>query len=113
MSQLLELPIDELKIDKSFVLALDSDHRARAITRATVELARALNLVVVAEGVENSETLESLRHLGADVAQGYHIGLPLTSRQLDVFFSQRSAHELLPDAIPVRVGSGESAIASA
>jgi EAL domain-containing protein (putative c-di-GMP-specific phosphodiesterase class I) len=99
---LLELPIDELKIDKSFVLALDNDHRARAITRATIELARALNLIVVAEGVENAETLESLRHLGADIAQGYHIGLPLTSRQLDAFVEQRGKHGLLPDSIPVQ-----------
>ncbi len=112
LSQLLELPIDELKIDKSFVLALDSDHRARAITRATVELARALNLTVVAEGVESSKTLESLRQLGADVAQGYHIGLPLTSRQLDAFFARRSKHGFLPDAIPVSVGNHESATAS-
>jgi len=100
MSQLLELPIDELKIDKSFVLGLHTDHRARAITRATIELARALNLVVVAEGAENVDTLRSLRQLGADVAQGFYIGLPLTSRQLDTFLAKRTRHGLLPDPIP-------------
>ena len=101
MSQLLELPIDELKIDKSFVLVLDADHRSRAIIRATVELARALNLTIVAEGVENPDTLESLRQLGADVAQGYHIGLPLTPRQLDSFLALRTNYGLLPDPIPI------------
>jgi diguanylate cyclase (GGDEF)-like protein len=88
MSQLLELPIDELKIDKSFVLALQSDHRARAIIRATIELAHALNLTVVAEGVELAEDLRLLRRLGADIAQGYHIARPLTTDQLDEYLAQ-------------------------
>ena len=101
MSQLLELPIDELKIDKSFVLILDADHCARAIVSATVELARALNVVVVAEGVENATTLESLRRLGADVAQGFHIALPLTPNQLDTFLGQPSHHGLLPEHVPL------------
>lgn len=81
------------------VLMLDADHRARAIVSATVELARALNLVVVAEGVEDSNTLESLRRLGADVAQGFHIALPLTSNQLDSFLAEPTNHGLLPDLI--------------
>ena len=112
LSQLLELPIDELKLDKSFVLVLGSDHRSRSIIRATIELARALNLVVVAEGVENAETLEALRRLGADVAQGFHIGLPLSSRQLDAFLAQRSRHGLLPDPLPISVADGRTAHAS-
>jgi len=82
MSQLLELPVDELKIDKSFVLALGGDLRAGAIISSTIELARALNLTVVAEGVECLESLTSLRDLGTDVAQGYHIARPLSPAQL-------------------------------
>jgi len=68
---------------------------------ATVELARALNVVVVAEGVENATTLESLRRLGADVAQGFHIALPLTPNQLDTFLGQPSHHGLLPEHVPL------------
>jgi diguanylate cyclase (GGDEF)-like protein len=85
MSQLLQLPIDELKIDKSFVLALEHDDRARAIISSTVELARALKLVVVAEGAEKTSNLNSLAYLGVDIAQGFYIARPLTSTELDKF----------------------------
>jgi predicted signal transduction protein with EAL and GGDEF domain len=82
MSQLLGLPIDELKIDKTFVLALLTDGRAESIVRSTIQLGRALNLRVVAEGVETSEVLVLLRELGVDVAQGYWISRPLARDQL-------------------------------
>jgi diguanylate cyclase (GGDEF)-like protein len=85
MSQLLELAIDELKIDRSFVTGLAADARAQAIVRSAIELARALNLTVVAEGIERPDELSSLRSYGADVGQGYVIARPLTSRQLDAF----------------------------
>ena len=85
MSQLLELPIDELKIDKSFVLALEDDDRARAIISSTVELARALKLVAVAEGAEKASNLNSLAYLGVDIAQGFLIARPLTTDELDLF----------------------------
>jgi diguanylate cyclase (GGDEF)-like protein len=85
MSQLLDLPIDELKIDKSFVLALEEDDRARAIISSTVELARALKLVAVAEGAEKVGNLNSLAYLGVDIAQGFLISVPLTSAELHVF----------------------------
>jgi predicted signal transduction protein with EAL and GGDEF domain len=85
MSQLLQLPIDELKIDKSFVLALEEDDRARAIISSTVELARALKLVVVAEGAEKTSNLNSLAYLGVDIAQGFFIARPLTSHELHRF----------------------------
>jgi EAL domain-containing protein (putative c-di-GMP-specific phosphodiesterase class I) len=82
MSQLLGIPIDELKIDKTFVLALLTDGRAESIVRSTIQLGRALNLRVVAEGVETSEVLASLRELGVDVVQGYYVSKPLASDQL-------------------------------
>ena len=100
MSQLLELPIDELKIDKSFILALESDHRAEAIIRSAVELGRALNLTIVAEGTETIESLNTLRHLGTDIAQGYHIARPLTPDQLDHYLTQPTHHGLLPEPVP-------------
>jgi diguanylate cyclase (GGDEF)-like protein len=90
MSQLLGLSIDELKIDKSFTFGLTSDPRAEAIVRSTIELARALGLTLVAEGIETEEVLRSLQSLGADIGQGYLISRPLTPQQLDEYLAQPS-----------------------
>jgi EAL domain-containing protein (putative c-di-GMP-specific phosphodiesterase class I) len=100
MSQLLALAIDELKIDKSFTLALTSDPRAQAIVRSTIELARALGLTLVAEGIETEEVLLTLQGLGAEVGQGYLIARPLPVAQLDEYLTQpnRVRPLLLPDA---------------
>jgi diguanylate cyclase (GGDEF)-like protein len=100
MSQLLGLAIDELKIDKSFTLALTSDPRAEAIVRSTIELARALSLTVVAEGIETEEVLRSLQSLGAEVGQGYLFARPLTCEQLDDYLAQpeRARQPLFPDS---------------
>lgn len=88
MSQLLGLAIDELKIDKSFTLALTSDPRAEAIVRSTIELARALSLTLVVEGIETEEVIRSLQSLGAEVGQGYLFARPLTCEQLDTYLSR-------------------------
>ncbi len=99
MSQLLALAIDELKIDKSFTLALTSDPRALAIVRSTIELARALSLTLVAEGIETEEVLRTLQGLGAEVGQGYLFARPLTSEQLDEYLAEPELVRrlLLPD----------------
>jgi diguanylate cyclase len=100
MSQLLALPIDELKIDKSFVLALGSDDRALAVVGSIIALGRALNVVVVAEGVEDLNTLTTLRRFGVDVAQGYLLARSLTPDQLDAFLAQPADQiRLLPGPI--------------
>jgi len=91
LSQLLELPVDELKIDKSFVLALGVDARARAVVTATIELARALGLTVVAEGIESSTSLHAVTELGVDVAQGYFVACPYSTTQLEDYLTSRSA----------------------
>lgn len=66
-----------LKIDKSFILELTSSPRSRAIVRAIVRMAESLDLSVVAEGVENEETLNLLRDMGAGQAQGYYFAKPM------------------------------------
>lgn len=66
-----------LKIDKSFILELSSSSRSRAIVRAIVRMAESLGLTVVAEGVEDPQTLEWLRQIGAGQAQGYYFSRPL------------------------------------
>jgi diguanylate cyclase (GGDEF)-like protein len=77
LSYLSQLPISKLKIDRSFVAAMRLSEREQSIVRATIELAHGLGLETVAEGVEDDETLELLRELGADIAQGYFIGAPV------------------------------------
>jgi diguanylate cyclase (GGDEF)-like protein len=70
------IPATELKIDKSFVLDMLDDERTRQLVRSMIELAQNLQLEVVAEGVENAETLQLLSDFGCDYAQGYFIGRP-------------------------------------
>jgi EAL domain-containing protein (putative c-di-GMP-specific phosphodiesterase class I) len=79
LSFLRKLPIHELKIDRSFVLAMRGDADAAAVVLSAVSLGRSLDLRVVAEGVEDDETFEELRRLGCDQAQRYLIGPPMTA----------------------------------
>jgi diguanylate cyclase (GGDEF)-like protein/PAS domain S-box-containing protein len=69
-------PVDIVKIDRSFVAGLGVNHCDNAIVRGVIELAHALGLVVVAEGIERPEQLEELRSLGCDIAQGYLFARP-------------------------------------
>jgi PAS domain S-box-containing protein len=82
LASLKNLVVDELKIDRSFVQAMATDASARAIVRAIVDLADALKLRVVAEGVEDRATWDVLVGLGCDVAQGYLLSPPLAAAEL-------------------------------
>lgn len=77
LAYLHRLPISMVKIDKSFVRGLAKDEGGRAIVRATIDLAHVLDFTVVAEGVEDAETLALVRDLGCDEVQGFHIARPL------------------------------------
>lgn len=77
LAYLKALPVDELKIDKSFVMPMQEDGSGEVIVRSTIELAHNLGLSVVAEGIESELHLQTLRRLGCDVGQGFHIGRPL------------------------------------
>jgi diguanylate cyclase (GGDEF)-like protein len=70
------LPLDKIKIDRSFLTRIDHDAAARDIVRSIVDLSRTLRLVCVAEGVETASQVEILRELGCTVMQGYHFGMP-------------------------------------
>jgi diguanylate cyclase (GGDEF)-like protein len=76
------LMVDELKIDRSFVMAMDDDQDSATIVRATIELAHRLGLRVVAEGVETATSREHLQAWGCDEIQGYLLGRPMTTDQL-------------------------------
>jgi diguanylate cyclase (GGDEF)-like protein len=77
LGYLKRLPVDELKIDKSFVLGMVDDSDDAKLVRLVVDLAHNLGLTVVAEGVENAPIWNALHRLGCDEAQGYHMSRPL------------------------------------
>jgi EAL domain-containing protein (putative c-di-GMP-specific phosphodiesterase class I) len=77
LGYLKSLPVNDLKIDKSFVINMMEDSGDLVIVQSTIELAHNLGLTVIAEGVESDETWRRLRALGCDVAQGWLIGRPL------------------------------------
>lgn len=79
LAYLKRLPVDELKIDKSFVMSMETDLDDAKIVRSTIDLAHNLGLTVVAEGVENAKVWDLLRELNCDQAQGYHMGKPMPS----------------------------------
>jgi EAL domain-containing protein (putative c-di-GMP-specific phosphodiesterase class I) len=85
ISRLLQFPIDELKVDQSFVIP--TDERARSYLTAIVRFGQGLGLRVVAEGVEDHQTLMYLRALGCDVVQGYLIAKPLPASQVHDWLS--------------------------
>jgi diguanylate cyclase (GGDEF)-like protein len=77
LSRLRRLPVDEIKIDRSFVAHMDSEHGDALIVQSTIELAHNLGLRVVAEGVETEAIWDRLRELGCDYAQGYFVCKPI------------------------------------
>jgi diguanylate cyclase (GGDEF)-like protein len=82
LGYLRELPVDEVKIDKSFVLGMTANAGDAAIVQAAVTLGHSLGLRVVAEGVEDAETQRRLAAMGCDLIQGYHTGRPMTPEEL-------------------------------
>jgi diguanylate cyclase (GGDEF)-like protein len=91
LGYLKRFPVRELKIDRSLVGDIVHEPRDRAIVRSTVELGHNLGLIVVAEGVEDSSTLELLDMLGCDQAQGFYIGSPMSAAEIDGLLRGRHA----------------------
>ncbi len=91
LAYLRELPVDELKLDRSFVTHLCTDPRAAAIVRSTVQLGHELGMVVVAEGVEDAAVQSSLTSWRCDLAQGYHIARPMSQDLFGTWLQDRIA----------------------
>jgi EAL domain-containing protein (putative c-di-GMP-specific phosphodiesterase class I) len=83
LAYLQRLPIDEVKIDKSFLHSVGQDLRRTALIEGIVNMAHALVLVVVAEGIESKQQLECLRRLDCDGGQGFFIGRPMPSARAE------------------------------
>jgi predicted signal transduction protein with EAL and GGDEF domain len=94
MAYLKNIPADELKIDKAFVLNMATDPVDAVLVRAAVSLAHSLGLQVVAEGVEQQAALDLLREMGCDLAQGYLIARPMPLQDLVAYLGGR------PEALP-------------
>ena len=80
LAYLKKFPVNELKIDKSFIIELDKNKNDDVIVRSTIELGHNLGLRIVAEGVENDSIYNSLAELGCDVAQDYYMSRPLDEK---------------------------------
>ena len=92
LSYLRALPVDELKLDRSFVSDLTSDERAAAIVRSTLQLSLDLGMSMVVEGVEDAATLTALRAWGCDFAQGYHIARPMPAERVLTWLAAQPAY---------------------
>jgi diguanylate cyclase (GGDEF)-like protein/PAS domain S-box-containing protein len=95
LAYLRELPVDEIKIDRSFVIAMGAEAGDAVIVRSTVDLGRNLGLEVVAEGVETIEHWEKLRELGCTTAQGYFLSRPVPADELGDWLRARPAAQQL------------------
>jgi diguanylate cyclase (GGDEF)-like protein len=93
LSYLRELPIDELKLDRSFVSPMVDDARAAALVASTIGLAHSLGLRMVAEGVETEVAYTELRRLGCDQGQGYFMCRPVPAAELEHWLGNRPAVE--------------------
>lgn len=91
LSYLKTFPIDELKIDRSFIVDTPTDGDSAAIVRTIVAMARSLDLQVVAEGVEDEAQVQFLRELGCDQIQGYYFAKPMPAQEFEAFFRQHTA----------------------
>jgi diguanylate cyclase len=110
LEHLKRLPVDELKIDKSFVMSMDTDRANRAIVASTAALGRALGLRVVAEGVESGASAAVLAAIGCDLAQGFHYSPPVPAAQLPALAGMGTAALATPapattPASPPRIAS--------
>ena len=110
LAYLQNLPVSEIKIDRSFVTNLVDNPANQVIVRSTIDLARNLGLLSTAEGVETGSALQWLREAGCDQAQGYHIARPMTAEALTSWLSDyepdmtAAAAETSPLALAARRG---------
>jgi EAL domain-containing protein (putative c-di-GMP-specific phosphodiesterase class I) len=85
LAHLRNLPVHELKIDQSLVRQMADSAADTVIIQAIIDLAHNLGLRTVAEGVEDAETLDRLRGLGCDIAQGFYLARPMAGADLDLW----------------------------
>jgi EAL domain-containing protein (putative c-di-GMP-specific phosphodiesterase class I) len=102
LSHLRRLPVQEVKIDRSFIQGMATDPDDLVIVRAMVDLARHFGLAVVAEGVESELTLGRLEEIGCDAGQGFYFSRPLAYDRLEAWFVAQTEAERMPGGDEVR-----------
>jgi len=108
LSRLQRFPVDILKIDRAFVSRMDSDLETHEIVRIVVMLAQNLGLKVIAEGVETTEQVELLKHMGCEMAQGYLFSKPARAEVIQQMLIDQ--HRQNP--LPLRAGAAAGASGS-
>jgi len=88
LTYLQRFPVSVIKIDRTFVRDMASGGPSLAIVRSTIELARSLGLTVVADGIEDRQTADTLREIGCDLAQGYYFARPGSAREIDLYLNE-------------------------
>jgi EAL domain-containing protein (putative c-di-GMP-specific phosphodiesterase class I) len=105
LTYLKKFPIDELKIDRSFIAGLNSNTGDAAIVASCIDLAHAVGIQAVAEGVETPGQVQTLKALGCDLAQGFHFSRPLPAPLLKTWLKAKAGHwtaEPTPPTCPVQ-----------
>ncbi len=95
LAYLQRLPVDEVKIDPSFVMGMTAEESSAPIVRATIELAHTLGFEVVAEGVENRPTWDLLLESGCDIVQGFYVSRPMPASAVGDWLDRKSTGTLL------------------
>jgi EAL domain-containing protein (putative c-di-GMP-specific phosphodiesterase class I) len=101
MIRLANIPFDIIKIDISLVAGVDTDPRAESVITGITDLARRLGATTVAEGVERVEQLAPLRHMGCDLAQGFHFSRSLPAAELEALLTATAPGSPIASAGPV------------
>jgi c-di-GMP phosphodiesterase Gmr len=95
LSQLARIPLDKIKLDRSFVRGINTNPKSQALVRSMVAVAQALNYGVVAEGVETSAEEEFIRKVGIDYAQGYLYAKPMTAEAFETWLTEKQKLRLI------------------
>jgi EAL domain-containing protein (putative c-di-GMP-specific phosphodiesterase class I) len=96
LSYLHQLPVDALKIDRSFVMAMEANHRNSDIVETIITLSNRLGLAAIAEGVETQAQFEHLQNLGCELAQGYWLAKPLPAAIAETLLAPTPASTSCP-----------------
>lgn len=94
LSYMQNLPFDKIKIDRMFIKDIETNGNTREIVRSTIGIVHILGMEVVAEGVETKETVEILKNMGCDYAQGYYYTKPLAYREFIDWHKKYKASEV-------------------
>ena len=95
LSQLARIPLDAIKLDRSFIKSIDTDTKSQALVRSMVAIARELHYAVVAEGVETHAEAEFLKEVGVDYVQGFLHSTPLSAEQFELWLAEKRKLRLI------------------